>query len=86
MERDYDKAMEYLHSAADKGNIYAEQLIHSIESNRNWSTAIATLNLFYHLSRMLKDNVEDECGGRKIDRKLKRAIDQKKQALGIRIS
>ena len=86
VEKDYDKAMEYLHSAADKGNIYAEQLIHSIESNRNWSTAIATLNLFYHLSRMLKDNVEDECGGRKTDRKLKRAIDQKKQALGIRIS
>ena len=84
VEKDYDKAMEYLRSAADKGNTYAEQLIHSIESNRNWSCAMATLNLLYHLSRMLKDNVEDECGGRKIDRKLKRAIDQKKQALGIR--
>ena len=86
VEKDYDKAMEYLRSAAEKGNTYAEQLINSINSNRNWSCAMGTLNLLYHLSRMLKDNIDDECGGRKIDRKLKRAIDQKKQALGIRQS
>ena len=86
VERDYDKAMEYLQSAADKGNPYAKQLLHSVKSNRHWSAAMGSIRLLHHLARMLQNRLEDErkdkMGG--IDRKLKRKIDEKKQAHGLK--
>ena len=84
--KDYDRGMEYLKSSAEKGNQYAEQLIHSIENNRNWNAGVGVLNLFYHLSRILRDKTEnDNAKHGRIDRKLKRKIDEKKQAQGLRI-
>lgn len=86
IEKDYDKGMEYLKSSADKGNQYAEQLIHSIENNRDWSASIGIINLLYHLSRTLRNKTEDNKDNhRGIDRKLKRKIDEKKQAQGLRL-
>ena len=86
VDRDYDKTMEYLQSAADKGNPYAKQLLHSIRSNKNWSAAMGSFRLLHHLARMLQNQLEDErkekLGG--IDRKLKRKIDEKKQAHGLK--
>jgi len=86
IEKDYDKGMEYLKSSAEKGNQYAEQLIHSIENNRDWSASIGIINLLYHLSRTLRNKTEDNKGKHSgIDRKLKRKIDEKKQAQGLRL-
>lgn len=86
VEKDYDKGMEYLKSSVEKGNSYAEQLIHSIENNRDWSASIGIINLLYHLSRTLRNKTEDNKDNhRGIDRKLKRKIDEKKQAQGLRI-
>lgn len=86
IDRDYHKAMEYLKSAADKGNPYAKQLLHSVKSNRHWSAAMGSFRLLHHLARMLQNQLEDErkekLGG--IDRKLKRKIDEKKQAHGLK--
>ena len=86
IDRDYHKAMEYLQSAADKGNPYAKQLLHSVKSNRHWSAAIGSFRLLHHLACMLQNQLEDErkekLGG--IDRKLKRKIDEKKQAHGLK--
>jgi len=86
IDRDYHKAMEYLQSAADKGNPYAKQLLHSVKSNRHWSAAMGSFRLLHHLARMLQNRLEDErkdkMGG--IDRKLKRKIDEKKQAHGLK--
>lgn len=86
VERDYDKAIAYLTAAAEHGNQYAQQLLHSIRNNRNWSAAMGSIRLLHHLARMLQNRLEDErkekMGG--IDRKLKRKIDEKKQAHGIR--
>ncbi len=86
IDRDYHKAMEYLQSAADKGNPYAKQLLHSVKSNRHWSAAMGSFRLLHHLTRMLQNQLEDErkekLGG--IDRKLKRKIDEKKQAHGLK--
>ena len=84
--KDYDKGMEYLKSSAEQGNSYAEQLIHSIENNRDWSASIGIINLLYHLSRTLRNKTEDNKDNyRGIDRKLKRKIDEKKQAQGLRL-
>ncbi|MBQ3187735.1 MAG: SEL1-like repeat protein [Alistipes sp.] len=86
IDRDYDKAMEYLQSAAEKGNPYAKQLLHSIKNNKNWSATMGSIRLLHHLARMLQNRLEDErkdkMGG--IDRKLKRKIDEKKQAHGLK--
>lgn len=86
VDKDYDKGMEYLKSAAEKGNQYAEQLIHSIENNRNLYAGIGVVNLFYHLSRILRDKTEDnKVGNGIIDRKLRKKINEKKYAQGLRI-
>ena len=85
-ERDYTKAVFYLSSASEHGNRYAEQLLHSIKSGGNWSAALGTIRLLHHLSRMIQNRFEDERKekGVAIDRKLKRKIDEKKQAHGLR--
>jgi TPR repeat protein len=86
VDHDYEKAIAYLQSAADKGNPYAKQLLHSVKSNRHWSAAMGSFRLLHHLARMLQNQLEDErkekLGG--IDRKLKRKIDEKKQAHGLK--
>ena len=86
VDRDYDKAMEYLTAAAEYGNQYATQLLHSVKSNRNWSAAMGSIRLLHHLARMLQNQLEDEHKEKTgaIDRKLKRKIDEKKQAHGLR--
>lgn len=86
VERDYEKAIAYLSSAAEHGNQYAEQLLHSIQSNRNWSAALGAIQLLHHLSRMIQNQLDDEKKGKAgaIDRKLKRKIDEKKQAHGLK--
>ena len=86
VDRDYDKAMEYLSAAAEHGNQYAAQLLHSVKSNRNWSAAMGSIRLLHHLARMLQNQLEDERKEKAgaIDRKLKRKIDRKKQAHGLR--
>lgn len=86
VERDYEKAIAYLSSAAEHGNQYAEQLLHSIQSNRNWSAALGAIRLLHHLSRMIQNQLNDEKKGKAgaIDRKLKRKIDEKKQAHGLK--
>ena len=86
VERDYEKAIAYLSSAAGHGNPYAEQLLHSIQSNRNWSAALGAIRLLHHLSRMIQNQLDDEKNGKAgaIDRKLKRKIDEKKQEQGLK--
>lgn len=86
VERDYEKAIAYLSSAVEHGNPYAEQLLHSIQSNRNWSAALGAIRLIHHLSRMIQNQLDDEKKGKAggIDRKLKRKIDEKKQAHGLK--
>lgn len=86
VERDYDKAVAYLSAAAEHGNQYAEQLLHSVQSNRHWPAAMGAIRLLHHLSRMIQNQLEaekkDKAGA--IDRKLKRKIDEKKQAHGLK--
>ena len=84
--KDYDKAMEYLKASAENGNKYAENLQQSASSNRNWSTGMGVFRLFHHLSRLLQDKIDGSNGGRGlIDRKLRRQINEKKEAQGLKL-
>lgn len=86
VERDDEKAIAYMSVAAEHGNSYAEQLLHSIRSNRNWSVSLGAIRLLQHLSRLIQNQLDDEKKGKAgaIDRKLKRKIDEKKQAHGLK--
>ena len=57
--RDEDKGMEYLKSSAEHGNEYAEKLINSIKSNRNWSAGLGALRLFRHLGGTIQNAVDE---------------------------
>ena len=81
--RNEREAIRWLTLSAEHGNPYAAQLLHSIKSNQSWSAA---LRLLQHLSRMIQNRLEDERKGTAgmTERKLKRKIDEKKQAHGLR--
>lgn len=83
---DYDKAIAYLTASAEHGNQYAAQLLYSIKSNRNWSAAMGSLRLLGQISHIIQNRLEDERRGKQIliDRKLRRKIDEKKQAHGLK--
>lgn len=85
---DYDRAIAYLTASAEHGNQYAAQLLNSIKSNRNWSAALGSLRLLSQISRIIQHRFEDERKGNQssIDRKLKRKINEKKQAHGLHTS
>lgn len=84
-ERDCDKAVMYLNLSAEHGNPYAEQLLHSIKTNGNYYAALGSFRLLQSLANIIQNRLEDDKKDRHgIDRKLKRKIDEKKQAQGIR--
>ena len=85
-EQDMQKALEWLERSADHGNQYALQLLHSIRNNRNISAATGIIRLLHHVSRIIGERMEAERkgGSSAVDRKLKRRIDEKKQAQGIK--
>lgn len=86
VECDYDKAIACLTASAEHGNQYAAQFLHIIKSNRNWSAAMGSLRLLGQISRIIQNRLEDERRGKRIliDRKLRRKIEEKKQAHGLK--
>lgn len=87
VEKDYDTAIRWLTASAGHGNQYAAQLLHSIRSSKNWFAAMGSLRLLGQISRMIQNRLEDERrekGAALIDRKLRRQIEEKKQAHGLK--
>ncbi len=83
--QDNEKAMAYLTAASAHGNQYAKQLLHSIETNRNWSVATGSLRLLHHMSRMLKNQLEEDqrvMDAVATDRKIRQKEEEKKQLHG----
>jgi len=83
---DYDRVIAYLTASAEHGNQYAAQLLHSIKSNRNWSATLGSLRLLGQISRIIQNCLEDERRGKQIliGRKLRKKIEEKKQAHGLK--
>lgn len=83
--RDREKAIEYLTQAAEQGHEYAQKLLEWLRNNRSPSGMTGMINLMYHISRVFRDKLAKEHslkGG--VDRKLRRQIEEKKQAQGIK--
>jgi len=87
MGRDEQKGIAYLTAAVLQGNPYAELLLERIRAEQKWSAVVGASGLLQSLSRIIISRLEvEKKGDRKtIDRKLRRKIEEKKQAQGLRL-
>ena len=86
IEKDKEKAMEWLNRSADDGNVYAQNFLNESGSFENTMLANTVLSLFINLSRCIEDDYIRRYRSVRMsaDKKLRRMINEKKQALGIR--
>jgi len=85
-KKEKEKAMQYLNLSAEQGNEYAQDLLDNAEQLDNELLANTIFSLFVNLSRCIEDDYHNKfMSGRKIiDSKLRRMIQEKNQALGIK--
>ena len=83
---DPEKGLEYLKASADHGNAYAEDLLRSIQHQQTRGVVMAANSLLAQLGRLFQEKQQKQEQNQqiRIDRKYRREIDEKKQALGIR--
>ena len=84
--KDKEKAMEWLELSAEQGNEYAQNMIDNIQNFENAVIANTIFGLFVNLSRCIADDYNQKYKSNRMsaDRKLRRIIQQKKQALGLK--
>jgi hypothetical protein len=85
-EKDKEKAVEWLTKSAEDGNEYAQNMLNHIDDFENAVLANTVFNLLVNLSRCIEDdyNQKFKSGRAGVDRKLRRMIRSKKQALGLK--
>ena len=86
IEKDKEKAMEWLNRSADDGNVYAQNFLNESGSFENTMLANTVLSLFINLSRCIEDDYIRRYRSVRTsaDKKLRHMINEKKQALGIK--
>ncbi len=84
--KDKEKALEWLNVSAEQGNEYAQNMLDNIHSFENALITDTIFGLFVNLSRCIADdyNRKFKSNRMSVDRKLRRIIQQKKQALGLK--
>lgn len=83
---DAEKGLDYLQASADHGNAYAAELLRSIQYHQTRGAVMAANSLLAQLGRLFQEKQQKQEQRQQIrtDRKYRREIDEKKQALGIR--
>lgn len=86
IQKDKEKALEWLELSAEQGNEYAQNMIDNIQNFENAVIANTIFGLFVNLSRCIADDYNRKYKSNRMsaDRKLRRIIQQKKQALGLK--
>ena len=86
IERDKEKAVEWFTKSANDGNEYAQDLLENMERYENAVLANTIFGLFANLSRCIEDDYTQKYKSvrRTVDSKLRRIIQKKRQALGIK--
>lgn len=86
LEKCKEKAMNYLNLSAEQGNEYAQNILDNQEKFENEMLVNTVFNLFVNLSRCIEDDYHRkfQSGRKMIDSKLRRMIQEKNQALGIK--
>ena len=97
VEQDIMRGLALLDAASRQGNIYADKIIQNyydynsrVQSNAKTSAALGSMRLLGYLARLVKNRIDEENrrDGEEglVDRKLRRQIEEKKQAHGLRMS
>ena len=86
IEQDKENAKEMLKKSADDGNEYAEALYRQADDYDHSMITGTVFSLFVHLARIIADdNLRRRSNNQpRVDRKLRREIEQKKEDLGIK--
>ena len=86
VEKDKQKAIEWLTKSAEDGNAYAEVLLKHAEDYEHSVMTSTVMNLFTHLARIIEDDYmrSHRKLQSRVDRKLRRMIEKKKEELGIK--
>ena len=81
-----EEAEEWLTMSASQGNEYAQNMINNIQNFENAVIVNTIFGLFVNLSRCIADDYNRKYKSNRMsaDRKLRRIIQQKKQALGLK--
>lgn len=83
---DAEKGLEYLRASAEHGNQYAAILLQTIQHQQTWGAASCAASLIAQLGRIFQEREQNQnqCQKPRMDRKQKREIAEKKQAMGLR--
>ena len=86
IEKDKEKAIQYMNLSAEQGDEYAQNFIDNTEQFENEMLANTIFSLFVNLSRCIEDDYHHkfQSGRKMIDSKLQRVIQEKMQSLGIK--
>ena len=86
LEKNKEKAVQFLNLSAEQGNENAQNILDNQEKFENEMLASTIFSLFVNLSRCIEDDYYNkfQSGRKMIDSKLRRMIQEKNQALGIK--
>ena len=86
LEKDKEKAVEWLTKSANDGNEYAQKMLDDKGHFENMLLRNTDMRLFVNLSRCIEDNYSQKQCSLKIqtDRKLRKMIQKRKSGIGIR--
>ena len=83
IDQDIDRGLELLKASAAQGNEYATRIVNNYGRK---PVGLASIRLLASLTNMFRENIErDQKTVNLIDRKLRRKIEEKKQAQGLRL-
>lgn len=81
-----DRAIRYLTMASLQGNKYATNLVNHYNSGRNPTIALTSIRLLHHLSKIIKNRLNDKNKDNlqhQVDKKIMQKIEEKKMAQGL---
>ena len=81
---DREKGLEYLKTSAEHGNEYAANLLQVIHTQHTQGAASCAASLIARLGQIFQEQEQKQKLHPRMDRKQRRELAQKKQALGIR--
>ena len=86
VEKDKEKSVQWLTKSAEDGNEYSEALLKHVEDYERSVMTSTVMSLFAHLAQIIEDDYvrSHRKLQSKVDRKLRRIIEQKKEELGIK--
>lgn len=86
LEKNKEKAVEWLTKSANDGNEYVQNMLNNIDDFENMLLRNTVMGLFVNLSRCIEDNYSQKQCSLKIqtDRKLRKMIQKRKSGIGIR--